>query len=65
LALESPQLGLAVVLNGKILGPASIRAFAKGGEIDVDVAGPRQAQMLARRIQSRLDGNASQSQDDL
>jgi serine/threonine protein kinase len=65
LALETPQLGLAVVLNGKILGPASISARASGSEIDIGVLGPRQAQMLARRIQSRLNGNESQSEDGL
>jgi preprotein translocase subunit SecD len=65
LALEAPQLGLAVVLNGKVLGPASISAKTNGGEIDIGVQGQRQAQMLARRIQSRLDSNASQPQDDL
>jgi serine/threonine protein kinase len=65
LALEAPQLGLAVALNGKILGSAAIRATANGGEVDISGIGQRQAQMLARRIQSHLDGNESKPQGDL
>jgi serine/threonine-protein kinase len=65
LALEAPNLGLAVALNGKILGSAAIRATANGGEVDVSGIGPRQAQILARRIQSHLDGKESQPQGDL
>ncbi len=65
LALEAPQLGLVVEFNGKILGSAAIRATTNGGEIDVGGLGQRQAERLARRIQSHLNGNEAQPQGDL